>query len=71
MNRRSFLAGAALAVLSPAVVLAKNKRFIFKVRTKSGSIVGNISISASSLDAAKVKLYERYPGCTVLDARES
>lgn len=63
MNRRSFI--GALCLLSLA-----NKKFVFRIKTKSGGIIGNIVIHAKNMDAAKHKLRERYPNCEVLDAEE-
>lgn len=51
-------------------VLAANKKFIFKIRTKSGSIVGNILIEAKDQFAAVSKLMQRYPGCEILEGKE-
>ena len=49
---------------------AANKRFVFKIKTKSGGIVGNIVIEAKDIEAAKVKLRKRYPDCEILEGRE-
>lgn len=73
MNRRIFLTAAfsmigALAVSSD--LFAVNRKFVFKVRTKSGGIVGNILIEAKDQFAAISKLKQRCPGCEVLEARE-
>jgi len=74
MQRRRFL-GLLTSVLlagqagSPAQA-ATRKKFLFKVKTKSGSIVGNILIEAKDVFAAIVKVKKRYPGCTILEARE-
>lgn len=48
---------------------AKNKHFRFKIKTKQKSIVFT-EIEALNLDAAKVKLYKRYPDCQVLSSEE-
>ena len=66
MRRRSFLAigsAAALFAVGPAVAHAANRKFIFKIKTKSGQITGNILIEAKNAEAAKHILRERYPGC--------
>lgn len=42
------------------------RRFAFKIRTKTGGIIGNLVIEATDVEAAKVNLGKRYPGCTVL-----
>jgi hypothetical protein len=49
---------------------AANKKFVFKIKTKSGGIVGNIVIDAKDIEAAKVKLGMRYPECEILEGRE-
>ena len=54
MNRRSFLA-IGLAVLRGIPQLATastalaNRKFVFKIKTKSGGIVGNILIEAKDI----------------------
>jgi len=48
----------------------KLRKFAFKIKTKDGNIVGNVLIEAHDVDAAKVKLLKRYPGCTVLRVDE-
>ncbi len=50
--------------------LAANRKFIFKIETKSGGIVGNILIEAKDQFAAVAKLMQRYPGCEILEGRE-
>jgi hypothetical protein len=69
MNRRTFIATVAL-LLSPVVAEAKDKSFVFKIKTKSGSIISNIVIQAKDLDAAKVKLRQKYPDCEILEGHE-
>jgi hypothetical protein len=34
---------------------AANKRFVFKIKTKSGDLVGNIVIEAKDIEAAKAR----------------
>jgi len=66
MNRRMFLSvGMSLFICQTA--LAANKKFAFRIKTKTGGIVGNILIEAKDVEAAKVKLMKRYPGCTILN----
>ena len=69
MHRRIFLA-AVLSGLFCRPTFAANKKFFFKIRTKSGSIVGNVLIEAGDVFAAINKLKKRYPGCEVLEGRE-
>ena len=59
MHRRSFLAAAIASLVGLAALAAANKRFVFKIKTKSGGIVGNIVIEAKDIEAAKVKLRKR------------
>lgn len=69
MQRRVFLAGIlSLALCEQAN--AANTRFAFKIKTKEGGIVGNVVIEAKDVEAAKVKLFKRYPGCTVLSVQQ-
>ena len=72
MNRRFFVFSCLTLMVTPslAAVALANKKFVFKVKTKSGGIVGNILIEAKDVFAAISKLKKRYPGCTVLEARE-
>jgi hypothetical protein len=71
MHRRSFLAAAAIAAVPTCYALtAANKKFVFKIKTKSGSINDNVVIEASDAEAAKVKLRKRYPDCEILSMRE-
>lgn len=61
---------AAATALWPPLAFAANRKFVFKIKTKSGGIVGNIVIEAKDMEAAKYKLRQRYPGCEILEARE-
>ena len=73
MRRRSFLeicSAATLFSVCPAVAHAGDRKFIFKIKTKSGGIIGNILIEAKNAEAAKHALRERYPGCEILDMEE-
>lgn len=71
MLRRQFLSfGLLVACGFDATALAANKKFVFKVKTKSGGIVGNILIEAKDQFAAVSKLMQRYPGCEILEGRE-
>lgn len=47
------------------------RRYVFKVRTASGGIVGNIVYQGTSQPDAESQLERRYPGCTVLDVQVS
>lgn len=70
MHRRSFLAAALVLVPALDTFAAANKRFVFKIKTKGGSIIDNIVIEASDAEAAKVKLRKRYPDCEILSMKE-
>ena len=69
MQRRSFFIVVA-GCLTPAIALAANRKFVFKIKTKSGGIVGNIVIEAKDAEAAKHKLRQRYPECEILEMEE-
>jgi len=69
MHRRVFLAAVVSGGLCRPV-LAANKKFVFKIKTKSGGIVGNVLIEADDVFAAISKLMRRYPGCEVLEVKE-
>jgi hypothetical protein len=70
MKRRAFLA-LCISVLPLSVALAgEYKKFVFKIKTKSGGIVGNIVIEAKDIEAAKHKLREKYPDCEILEGHE-
>ncbi len=72
MRRRDFLSVCCMAVMAitPTSALAANKKFVFKIKTKSGGIVGNIVIEAKDIEAAKYKLRKRYPDCEILEGHE-
>ena len=42
-------------------------KFIFRVKTRSGGIVGNILIEAKDQYEAEHKLRQRYPDCEILN----
>jgi hypothetical protein len=42
-------------------------KFIFRVRTSTGGLIGNILIEAKSLPEAVEKLRQRYPNSQILD----
>ena len=70
MRRRAFLA-VCLSLLPLSSALAgEHKRFVFKIRTKSGGIVGNIVIEAKDIEEAKHKLRQEYPDCEILEGHE-
>lgn len=70
MHRRIFLAAVLSGLLCRPTLAAANKKFIFKIKTKSGGIVGNVLIEAGDVFAAINKLKKRYPGCEVLEVKE-
>ncbi len=68
MNRRSSLFGLLLLVTSSGAAF-KLTRYSFRIKTKSGGTIGNVVIEATDIEAAKVKLNKRYPGCTILSVK--
>jgi len=42
-------------------------KFVFRIRTKSGGIVGNIVIEAKDHYEAEIKLKKNYPDCEILN----
>ena len=68
MHRRHYLA-AALPLVAIRPAFAANQKFAFKIRTKDGGIIGNVVIEATDVEAAKVKLVKRYPGCMILSVQ--
>lgn len=46
------------------------KTYVFRLKTKTGSTMGNVLQNGSDLRDAERKLQQKYPGCTVLDVRE-
>ena len=70
MNRREFVAMGLAALCLPRQAAAANRKFVFKIKTKSGGIVGNIVIEAKDAEAAKHKLRQRYPDCEILEMKE-
>ena len=45
-------------------------KFVFKIKTATGGIIDNVLIEARNIDEARYRLQKRYPGCTVLSARQ-
>jgi hypothetical protein len=73
MQRRQFVAGCVTTlalVAAPSLAFGASRKFVFKIKTKSGGIVGNIVIEAKDMEAAKYKLRQRYPGCEIMEAKE-
>lgn len=56
-------------VMSPLEAASNTHRYVFRIKTKSGNTIGNISITAKDVEAAKVKLFKRYPGSTILNVK--
>ena len=46
------------------------KSFRAKVKTKSGGIIGNVSVQATDSHAAEYKIKKKYPECTILSLKE-
>ena len=66
MKRRTVLA-ACLSLMPVSLALAASrKRFVFKVKTKSGGIV----IEAKDIEAANYKLRKQHPGCEIMKGHE-
>ncbi len=73
MQLRQFVAAAATTIVLaaiPSLAHARNRKFVFKIKTKMGGIVGKIVIEAKDIEAAKHKLWQRYPACEILEAKE-
>lgn len=70
MKRRTFLTVCLLMLPWLAVLAGVYKKFVFKIRTKGGSIVGNVVIEAKDMEEAKYKLRKRYPECEILEGHE-
>ena len=68
MVRRTFL--AMVVCLIPSMVFAKNRKFVFKIKTKSKQVIGNIVIEADNAEHAKYKLRQRYPDCEIMSMEE-
>lgn len=49
----------------------RRPRFHFRIKTKSGGIVGNIVIEAHDQYEAEQKLRKLYPDCTILGCQVS
>lgn len=69
MLRRDFLC-AFLALMYPVNLSAKSdKNYRYRIRTKSGGIVGG-TIRASDSENAKFKITKRYPDCQFISLKE-
>ena len=69
MHRRTFLVAVSSVIVGQPAFAAANQKFIFRVKTKDGGIIGNVLIEAADVEAAKVKLMKRYPGSTILNVK--
>jgi hypothetical protein len=67
LDRRTWLVLAAFLMGDRLVLANTSQKFLFRIQTKDGGTVGNILIEAPDVEAAKVKLQKRYPGCTILN----
>ncbi len=70
MKKRMFLAACLSSLPLSSAPTGQHKRFVFKIKTKSGGIVGNIVIEAKDIEAAKYKLRKQYPGCEIMEGHE-
>ncbi len=72
MNRRQLLSFAVFAACGAAILwpLEANRKFIFKIKTKTGEVVVNIAVEAKDSEAAKNKLREQYADCEILEMKE-
>lgn len=52
------------------ISVADAKQYVFRIKTKSGSKVGNIHFTGRNFTEAEAKLMKRYKGCTVLSMDE-
>lgn len=67
MQRRQFLTYNIAFLLFG---FHNSRKFVFKIKTKNGGIIGGITIEAKDIEAAKYKLRQRYPDCEILEAKE-
>jgi hypothetical protein len=44
-------------------------KFYFRIKTKQGSVIGNVLIEAKDVEAAKFRLTKRYPNSIILNVR--
>ena len=51
-------------------MLQAMKKFGFRIRTRGGSVVDNLTIQGRDLEEAERKLRQVYHHCVVLEARE-
>jgi hypothetical protein len=49
--------------------MSTTNTYIFRIKTKSGGIVGNIVKQGTSQADAEQKLKKNYPECTILDVQ--
>ncbi|HEX4942965.1 MAG TPA: hypothetical protein VFV55_01355 [Usitatibacteraceae bacterium] len=52
------------------MVLVEMKKFGFRIRTRGGSVVDNLTIQGRDRDEAERKLRQVYHHCVILEARE-
>lgn len=59
-----------LLVLICSTLEAANKQYVGKVKSRGGSIIGNIVVSAKNPTEATAKILKRYKGGTLLSLDE-
>jgi hypothetical protein len=67
MRRRTFLMVCMSLLPLSAAMASEHRRFVFKIKTKSVGIVGNIVIQAKDIEEAKYKLRKQYPGSEIME----
>lgn len=50
--------------------MAAVKTYVFKLKAKNGSGIGNVLQNGTDARDAERKVLQKYPGATVLDVRE-
>lgn len=66
-----FLVALFVAPCATAAEPRRIQKFYFRIKTKSGGIIGNVLIEGYDVEDAKVKLNRRYPECTILNVRSA
>lgn len=70
-DRAEYKNTSQCVVAAEETTSANRVKYRFKIKTKTGGIVGNVLIEGSDLFNCISKLNRRYPGCEILEAKEA
>ena len=60
---------ALLLLIIANLGAVRQYNYKFRIRTVQGSTVGNVTIHAKDIDAAKFRLNKKYPNCQIMNSK--